>query len=44
MKEKYGSGKIIRLEWLSKDNLSHPPFALVTYMTSFYKIRSKIQG
>ena len=24
---------------VSKDNLSSPPFALLTYMTSFYKIR-----
>ena len=35
---------IILLEWLSSDYLSGLPFALVTYMTSFYKIRSEIQG
>ena len=35
---------IILLEWLSSDYLSSLPFALVTYMTSFYKIRSEIQG
>ena len=35
---------IIVLEWLSSDYLSSLPFALVTYMTSFYKIRSEIQG
>ena len=34
----------VRLEWLTRDNLSNPPFALVTYMKSFYKIRSEIQG
>ena len=31
-------------EWLSRDNLSSPLFALVTYMKSFYKIRSELQG
>ena len=34
----------VRLEWLTRDNLSNPPFALVTYMKCFYKIRSEIQG
>ena len=34
----------MQLKLLSRDNLSSPPFALVTYVTSFYKIRSKIQG
>ena len=34
----------MRLEWLSRDNLLSPPFALVTYMVSFYKTRSEIQG
>ena len=33
-----------KLEQLFRDNLSSPPFALVTYMTSLYKIRSEIQG
>ena len=33
-----------KLEGLSRDNLSGSPFALVTYMTSFYKIRSGKQG
>ena len=31
-----------QLEWLSRDNLSNPPFALVTYITSCCKIRSEI--
>ena len=35
---------IILLEWLSSYYLSSLPFVLVTYMTSFYKIRSGIQG
>ena len=37
---------LCKLEWLSRDNLSSPPFAIVTYMymTPFYKIRSEIQG
>ena len=29
---------------VSRDNLSSPPFAFVTYMKSFYKIRSELQG
>ena len=33
-----------KLEWLSRDNLSSLQFALSTCMTSFYKIRSEIQG
>ena len=33
-----------KIEWLSRDNLSSPPFALVTYIKSFYKIRSEIRG
>ena len=32
------------LEWLSRDNLLSPLFALVAFMTSFYRIRSEIQG
>ena len=32
------------LEWLSNDNFSSPPFALVTYLTPFHKIRPEIQG
>ena len=32
------------LELLSRDSLSSPPFALVTYMKTFYNIRSEIQG
>ena len=35
---------IILLEWLSSDYLSSLPLALVTCMTSFYKIRPMIQG
>ena len=33
-----------QLERLSRDNLSSPPFALVTYITSIYKIRPDIKG
>ena len=32
------------LELLSRDSLSSPPFALVTYMKTFCNIRSEIQG
>ena len=32
------------LEWLSSNYLSSLPFALVTYMTSFYKIGQRYRG
>ena len=32
------------LELLSRDSLSSPPFALVTYMKTFCNIRSELQG
>ena len=32
------------LDGLARDNLLSPPIALVTYITSSYKIRSEIKG
>ena len=37
-------GNSYKLEWFSRDNLSSPPFTLVTNMKSFYNFRSEIQG
>ena len=36
--------RFLKLGWLSRNNLSSPSFALVTYMKSFYKIWSEIQS
>ena len=33
-----------KIERSSRDNLSSPSIALLTFMKSFYKIRSEIQG